>query len=249
MVISRFNFTGLKKINRRDIKILLNTSEEIADFNAELMITEYKFPPDSQIFVEAYRQTSWMRFSFGTVSEIRKPVDTQLSIFDSPEDIQFRVRITATGENQGMMLGEADRLRAHGEHDDDDERAPLLRVRQADIGEEIYKVQFEPHPVLLINSATGDWRSVVSSPLFQSLVAPSIFRSILIYILVISDAYDPEDGDSAYSKWLRFANSLPGVSEYDKDDPMNWIDDAVDAFAKLKSVLPEFLKSWGDGNK
>lgn len=247
MAISRFNYTGLKKINRGDVHIVLTVPKQgPAEFNADLSLADYDFPAESMVFVEAYRQTTWMRFAFGTVSAIVRPVDTKLSEFDSADDIQFRLRVTAAGEQSGKMLGAADRIRPAGEIDDDDERAPLLRVRAAELGDEIYRVELEPAPVLLINRSTGDWRAVVASPVFQSLTAPSIFRSVLTHLLIIDDASDSDDVESPHSKWLKFAESLPGVAEYRKelDDPVGWIEDAVAAFSRQKRVLASFMGFW-----
>ena len=250
MTISRFNYTGLRKINRRDVHIVMSCVEGgVPEFQAELTLGEYKFPPDAMVFVEAYRQTTWVRFPFGTVSSLVRPVDTRLSEFDSSEEIQFRVRVTASGESAGKMLGVADRIRPAGEITDDDERAPLLRVRAADLGDEIYQVELDPTPVLLINRATGDWRSVAASPLFQALSAPMILRTVLTHLLVIEDASDAEDSESPHARWLRFAQSLPGLAEYRKDidDPESWIEDAVSAFTRQKQVLSSFLSAWQKG--
>jgi hypothetical protein len=250
MAISRFNYTGLRKINRRDVRITLTSHKDApADFSAEFALAEYKFPEDSLVFIEAYRQTAWMRFAFGTVRGIVRPVDTSLTEFDSSDEIQFRVRVTASGGNTGKMLGEADQIRPAGEVDDDDERAPLLRVRAADLGGEIYKVAMEPMPLLLINRATGDWRSVASSPVFQALTAPAILRSVLTQLLIIDDVSDSEDTESPHARWLRFAQSLPGVAECpsNPDERQGWIDDVVSVFAKQKRVLASFLDIWQKG--
>jgi hypothetical protein len=251
MAISRFNYTGLRKIDRKHVRITLEkTADGGVQFRADLTLAEYEFPYDALVFVEAYRQTTWMRFAFGTIAAITSPVDTSLASFDSPDEIQFRVRVTSRGEHQGMMLGEADRIRPFGALDDDDERAPLLRVRASDdLGDEVYKVELEPTPLLLINRNTGDWRSVVASPIFQSLTAPAILRSVLTHLLVIQNASDPDDTESPHARWLRFAQNLPGVSEFGEDetDASNWIDDAVQAFSRQKAVLASFMSQWQKG--
>ncbi|WP_373653315.1 hypothetical protein [Schlesneria sp. DSM 10557] len=250
MAISRFNYTGLQKINRRDVQITLNIPKDSPpEFAAELSLTGYEFPADSLVFVEAYRQTTWMRFSFGSVKGIVRPVDTKLTEFDSPDEIRFRVRVTASGENSGKMLGEADQIRPVGEMDDDDERSPLLNVRPADIGDEVYRVEMEQTPVLLINRNVGDWRAAATSPIFQALTAPAILRSVLTHLLVIDDASDPDDDESPHARWLRFAISLPGVAECpeDKDARPGWIDDVVSSFARQKQVLTSFMNAWQKG--
>lgn len=250
MAISRFNYTGLKKISRSDARIVLRREkDQPVEFTAEVALAEYKFPPDSLVFVEAYRQTTWMRFPCGTVTGFVQPVDSRLTEFDSADEVQFRVRVTASGGESGKMLGYADRIRPAGEIDDDDERAPLLRVRAEDLGDEIYRVEMEPDPVLVINCSVGDWRAVAASPVFRALTTPAIFRSVLTHLLLIDDASDPEDRESPHARWLRFAQSLPGVTEFNKesDDPKIWIDDAVAAFARQKKVLSSFMEVWQKG--
>lgn len=251
MAISRFNYTGLRKIERRHALIALEKSGNgDVQFRADLTLADYRFPEDALVFVEAYRQTTWTRYDFGTVGAIVRPVDTTLADFDSPDGIQFRVRVTATGDQQGMMLGEADRIRPVGELDDDDERAPLLRVRASDdLGDEVYKVAMDPAPTLLINWRTGDWRSVAASPIFQSLTAPAILRSVLVHLLLVEQAYDVDDPESPHARWLRFAQNLPGVPEFKKGEmePLIWIDDAVRAFASQKSVFGAFMAQWQKG--
>jgi hypothetical protein len=35
-------------------------------------------PTDAKVFVEAYRQTNWMRFDFGTIGAVQAPGDLLL---------------------------------------------------------------------------------------------------------------------------------------------------------------------------
>lgn len=251
MTIRRFNYTGLKKIDRKHARIILeNNPDGTAMFRAELILADYKFPDNAHVFVEAYRQTTWMRFAWGTISSLVRPVDTILTDFDSPVGVKFRVRVTANGEHHGMMLGEADRICPVGEFEDDDERSPLLPVRTSeDLGDEVYKVDMDQSPTLLINRKVGDWRALAVSPVFQVLTAPAILRSVLVHLLVITEAYDPDDQESPHARWLRFAQSLPGVSEFQPgvSEPHSWIDDAVRAFSAQKTVIATFMKQWEKG--
>lgn len=251
MAIRRFNYTGLETIDRKHARIVLEKCPNGSfQFRAELTIGDYKFPGDALVFVEAYRQTTWMRFQWGTVTALVRPVNTVLSDFDSPEGIRFRVRVTGTGDKHGMMLGEADRIAPVGELDDDDERSPLLKVRASDdLGEEVYKVEMAPNPTLLINRRIGDWRALAASPVFQALTAPAILRSVLIHLLQIEDAYDSDDHESSHGRWLRFAQNLPGVPEYHdgETDASIWIDDSVRAFSAQKAVMASFLNQWQKG--
>ena len=112
-MLRRFNYTGRVRLLREDVKFKLkNESNGAWSFEATLALDEYELPNDALVAVEAYRQTSWMRFDFGTIGAILQPSDRQLTEFDSPEDILFRVRVTSPGtpeEPHGLLLAEADR--------------------------------------------------------------------------------------------------------------------------------------------
>ena len=70
----RFNYTGRKRIHRKDVKFsIVSVVNEIA-FDANLDgLRNYDLPRDAFVFVEAYRQTNWMRFYFGTIGAISSP--------------------------------------------------------------------------------------------------------------------------------------------------------------------------------
>jgi len=80
------------------------------------------------VFVEAYRQTSWMRFDFRTVGAVTAPKDCSLTEFDSPEDILFRVKVTQANDTH-VLLAEADRIPLTRPEPSDDKRIPLLPVK------------------------------------------------------------------------------------------------------------------------
>jgi hypothetical protein len=67
----RLNYTGRVKINRSDVFIAIQKKDELLIFDADLKLDDYGLPADSQIYIEAYRQTVWMRFLFGTVANNR----------------------------------------------------------------------------------------------------------------------------------------------------------------------------------
>ena len=110
MAIRRLNYTGRRKIRREDISISLYEKPNApATFVANVAkLSEYKLPDDAIITVEARLQTRWMRFGYGTVEAIKPPADSALTEFDSPEGIQFSVKVTAASGAPGKLLAEAD---------------------------------------------------------------------------------------------------------------------------------------------
>ena len=74
----------------------------------------YDLPAEALVFVKAYRQTTWMRWPWGTVGALQPPANRALAEFDSPDDVLFRVRVTSPGtpeEPHGLLPAEADRVR------------------------------------------------------------------------------------------------------------------------------------------
>ena len=57
-----FNYTGRRKIERRDVSVLLREDRGTWVFEADLRLADYRFPRNAEIWVEAHRQNLWMQF-------------------------------------------------------------------------------------------------------------------------------------------------------------------------------------------
>jgi hypothetical protein len=179
-VIRRYNYTGRKAINRSDANMRIEDGP--LRFHAALALDNYGLLPDAKVFVEAYRQTNWMRFDFGTVGAVKAPGDLRLSEFDTREGILFRVRVTATANPEGRLLAEADQISpVHIKETGEETREPLLPIKPADLGEEVFRVDFSDRPILLINNQFGDWRALARSPFFVCMALPQTLREILTF--------------------------------------------------------------------
>lgn len=248
MSIRRLNFTGRKRLNQADIRITVNPGNASkSSFEAELRLADYRLPEDGIVFVEAYRQTSLMRFDFGTVGLIRTPENLALTEFDSPDAILFRVKITSGTERKGLLLAEADGLRPKQPEDREEKRRPLLQVKSDEnLGEQIFKVDFSDQPILLVNRKVGDWRALAKAPIFIALVYPAVLREILTRVLKIEEYDDPDDHDDWRAQWLRFSLLLDGVRDVpdvDKDseeDVDDWIEEAISSFCRRFHILNYF---------
>jgi hypothetical protein len=176
------------------------------------------------------------------------PGDRTLSEFDSAEGVLFRVKVTSASDRQGVMLAEADGIRAGTAPDEEEDRTPILPVKAEALGQEMYRVDFTQHPVLLVNRAAVDWQSLARSPVFLSLVYPAAFREILTRILIIEDFTEADDLDRWESRWLAFAKVLPGMGELPGGDDSlarhDWIDDAVASFARTHCMADRFMTYW-----
>jgi len=251
MMIRRFNYTKREKISRKDIKITLQIDGEKIWFEADLSeLKSYDLPPDSPIFVEAYRQTNWVRFDFGKINSITPPNVCDISSFGTYEGILFRVKVTDS--EKGKLLAEADQIPCVLPEEKDSPLEPLLKIRPQNLGAEIYRIDYSDErngPILLINSYAGNYERIGRNPAFDSLVYPAVLREVLRMILYVEDQFEITDRSDWRSRWLIFAKSFPGSGKMpenkdDKDECNEWIDKVVSAFCKKVKTFEKFSEFW-----
>jgi len=249
-MIRKFNYTRRQKIFRKDARIIIRDyTKDHAYFDADLILHDYLLPSSSLVFVEAYRQTTWMRFPFGTVGNYQPPSDRYLTEFDTIDGILFRVRITSAEEPIGRLLAEADGIPFKKPEEEEEEKEPLLPVIPENIGDQIYRLDFSDSPQLLINSSINNCKSFIRTPIFISAILPSILREILTRIILIEKHFDYEDETDWKSKWLKFSLLLPGVREIPDERQEErikeeWIEEAVASFCRKHKMLNHFEKFW-----
>lgn len=243
-MIRRLNFTGRRRLLRRDVEVSVRPGEPAASFEAKLNLDSYDLPQESLVFVEAYRQTSWMRFAWGTVGHQAAPERRLLTEFGQADGVHFRVRVTTAGAPKGLLLAQVDGIRpTNGSGADDGRRIPLLPVVPAkDLGDEVFRVDFDgDRPTLQVNAGLGDWRAVPRDEVFQALAYPCILREVLTFLVQADEHEVGDDPEDWRSQWLRFAESLCGRSG---DVNPEWVTDVVDAFARrhrlIEKVKPHF---------
>ncbi len=255
-MIRKFNYTGRERILREDVRILLKEEEGLRTFDASIDLDAYELPGSALVAVEAYRSGSptWMRFPFGNAAKVEAPADRMLTEFDSFDGIKFRVRVTSVEEPSGLLLAEADRITLKKPEEEKENRVSLLPVVPEDLGEQLWRVDFEEEPSLLVNKAVGDWRAVSLSPGFVALVYPAVLREVLTRTLLFEKHFDLDDSEEPLSKWLRFASLLPGMTELPTEDEgaeasHDWIENAVAAFARRCGLLAKFDTFWKETTK
>ncbi len=253
------NFTGRLSIFHDDARIsLFEASGSDATFEAQLDLAEYGLPGHAEIFIEAYRQTTWMRFAWGTVANMQPCSDRRLREFRSTDEIHFRVKVIDPAR-QGQLLAEADQIHPRDPDDQEADRVPLLPVKPEDLGEEPWRVEFDsPATRLLVNSAFGDVHAIALSPAFRTLVYPAVLRIVLHRILCDREPDGtlpgPVEADEWQSRWILFCTRLPGVDAaadpFEADDlevRMRWIDDVARAFCRRHRLRDAFASVHSGG--
>ena len=254
----RINYTGRKKITKEDVPIRIISNGNGLTFDAELSkLVEYKLDPQARVYVEAYRSasTAWDRWDFGRVGLISPPPIEQRSLdkFGGADGLLFRVKISADGEALGKLLAEADAIRPVLPDDLDSQGTPLIKPEAGPIRHEPWRVRFDDDmPVLVINDKTPGWKELVMEPRFRSLVAPAVMRQVMTRILIVDRGQLLSDDDESKwcNRWVRFSESLPGVTEcpggVDDETAIetveDWIDSAVSAFAAKSGLFDRFIE-------
>lgn len=255
-MLRKFNYTNRIRILHEDARFSLRPEGGKWSFDASLNLEPYELPADALVFVEAYRQTTWMRFNFGTIDNCTPPDERLLSEFDSPEDILFRVRVTAPGSGEdrhGLLLAEANRVPLRSPEEVQSPSVSLLPVVPCELGAQLWKIDFVDHPRLLLNTAAGNYKQIGIEPGFISVVYPAALREILDRILHREERRDL-DAEDWCSRWLTFASDVLGVgappeSENGPEADDEWIDDAAASFAKKHDLLEKFRTFWMEAEK
>ncbi len=244
----RLNFTGRRRISKNHVTISVTGIGGIETFSADLQLANYGFPDSAAVIIEAWRQLELVRFDFGTIGNLVPPASCRLSEFGTLAGLRFRIKVVSTEEPRGRLLAVGDRITPQIAEQQSLSRVPLLAVRAQDLGREVWRLDFADEPLLLVNPRVVPKKQLVQSVEFQALVLPEILRSILSRILLVEQIRVPDDSDDWTSRWLKFAESMPGVGTApDLADPecdIDWIDSAISSFCRWRDVDKQFIGFW-----
>lgn len=247
MTTRRFNYTGRQKIARSDVQIRLEAADPSGAFGAWYKLTDYELPDTAEVVIEAHVGWTVMRFYFGTVGVRKDPISTQLSEFDVPDGVRFRLKVLGTGDHTGLILAEADNL-VPSDIEKDHERSFVL-VRPADLGPVVWRLSFDDsQPVVEVNDKVGDWRGFLRRAGIRSLILPEIVRQ------VFREALSNEGDAGDQQAWQAQARKLAGKLSTSplprtEDEEEEWLDNIVRNFATRHHLwrgVGELLDTEGD---
>ena len=260
-MIRRINFTERKRINKEDVRITLHVQDRAPlAFTADIALDRYELQPDSEVVLEAYRHTSWMRFDFGNVRELTPPANLELRNFKSAVGVLFRLKVVqpsaSSGKMHGRILAQANRIKPR--LSGTERRQSLLEVDWGDFDTEVWRVEFDEDsdPVLRVNRKLLEDEAsrsrMLRSDAFIALSMPAVFRTILSRIIFVDDNFDVADDECWQAKWIAFAKRLPGVSKTpdfggDSIEPLeDWMDECVEAFGRISKSRMRFHEWFAD---
>lgn len=255
----RLNYTKRQRIRREHVSISVHHPRESDPpiISAELDLSAYSLRADASVFIEAYRNSAWQRFEFGTVEAIRAPEDRQLHDFGAGEGVQFRVKVVepySAGAAAARILAQADRIRPNL---DGPTRSLLPLDPDPTLTDEVWRLEIDENdgPLLKVStSLVRDRLALARSPAFLSLVLPEVLRRVLTWALD-DDLPEGDDWDTPRGLWIRFACGLLGQAEPPKaledrdegaEERERWIEQAVSRFCRLNHIDRHFGRWWRD---
>lgn len=253
------NFTGREDIDRklvevtcekdvRPLKIYLETEPALKD-NAKFV--------GCNVVIEAYLRTKAERRELGLLADLKSKVEVVFKEFDSPEDVQFRLKIVNPSDKKltGCVSGLRERAKKQ-QTDSEANRVPLLPVNWAaetdNLSGRFWKLDMNG-PTLLV--AKGKFASLgdVNQPAFKALAFPSIMKEALTEAFITRFDNPPAWAEN----WERLAQILgaeerPTLPDGESsrqviqgyfEDVREWIDSVAALFAadcKLSAISSEF---------
>ena len=246
-MIREFNYTHRQRIesNHLTIDLVAPTDGDYYSFDLEINLDNLSLPEDAPVFVEASRDNSTMRFSWGTAGSPVAPEDrrlTSVSIVPS-----FRVLVTTPDEVR-RILASADGIRPQQTQSEQPGAKELVFLQEEDLEQEVWRLDMGEEcidePVLKVNkNIEGISRIVRQDPGFRSLVFPEVMRAVFTNALLGQGEVSTEEG--YLHDWLGFVSQfyhdeLPGQDSYYPEgnertaDLQRWINGAVQAFTQSR---------------
>jgi hypothetical protein len=244
--IRRMNFTSRKRLTREHANVVIHPAPDPtgpATFDVELDLTPLRPAADAaRIFVEAYHQTTRMRFDFGTVAAPVKPPPPQRRLHEFPDwrDVRFRVKVTDVDGTHGRIVAWADRIKPKGPEDQDE--PDLVRFRDADLDGLLWDIEFDDDgPVVLVERKAGGAQRIGRDDAFIAAVYPEVLRRSLDEALLVQQAVhdDPQH-------WLKewhdgYLKAKLGLRKPPPPDQeaarREWIREAVGAFSRRFQIV------------
>jgi hypothetical protein len=231
--VSHFNYTGRQRVRREHIKVAVAGQPPEVTIAVSFQLDDYRFPESASVVLEAQAGWTLQRFDWGRIGLITPPASLSLEEFDSLAGLLFRLKVVGRGVNDGIILGEADRIRPSGTIEGASQRSFII-VRPGDLGQVPWRLDFdENQPLLIINRRLGDYHELLQRKEVAALLLPEVLRQVLTR--AASAGSDQDDDDSWQNQVIRFGEKIGDVSlpESDDDDEIaRWTRDVVETFCR-----------------
>lgn len=251
-MIKRVNSTGRRRIPRDRITLEVHDGTP-RTFSATIDLTGFDAPPNAEVMLEATCAGSSEVVSIrcGTVARPVPPVRCELSQLRG-EHVFFTLKVIDRSERFGRILGRADGLRPVGGGSPEPAgRRGILPVDTADLGDELWRLEFKTEEVFLLVNAKvpGLAERLRFDPAVFALIYPAILREVLGRAL--DEQADTDGEEERWSaRWLRFARGVhdaPPPAD-DEEERREWIAEVVAGFCRDQQLREKFAgRAGGEG--
>lgn len=250
-MIKRVNFTGRRRIPRSKVELQLFDGSP-RRFSANIQFEVNAFPGDAEVVLEATSAGSTIveRIPCGTIDDLLQPNLRELRHVDG-ENVFFTLKVIDRHEQIGRLLGVAEQLRPErsGEASTGGRRG-ILPIEPAELGQEVWRLEFTDHDVLLqVNAKLIELKDRVRSDvMLYAIIYPDVIRRV-IRAAIFENVDVEEDSERWSVLWLRFGKDLHPLhsnppSAGDTSELIDeWIDEVAVAFCNQHRLFDEYQKS------
>ncbi len=233
-MIRNYNYTNRVEINKSDVKIKTMKRGDSLSFVAGFNFDLYEFKNEAKVYVEPYYKNTYMRFDFGTVSEIKAPTNTDISQLSVNSNILFRIKVVEHSDSNSKIVGHIKELRPESEDESVNSKLPLLHTEFTNLDQVPWKITTDPFPTLELNNKIPEIQTkILKDEIYTGLIIPSAFRIVLNELVNDTDNFET-DTDSWNSRWLIFTKNVLKVKwEPDFNDQQSmtkWVDEICNEF-------------------
>lgn len=228
-----------ERIKKQDI--VLDIHERDGGLVVEMKfdnLEDYGFPPDANIFLEAYSRLNTQHIDLGKVESFSGKVQENLSSFEVPLRSKINFRLKVVDMDTYDLLGLAERLKERKYAES------LLPIEESNINT-IFAVDWGnfDHPVLHVNEKLGQ-----SLERIKPILAEAVFREVLRTLLLgqENDVDDPEAEDHKWTKFAKRYNSDEIPKETEIEERKEWIEKALDGFSDKTNIVGDLVKQMGE---
>lgn len=256
----RLNYTSRHRILREHAQIVTHDGAAGAPptFDATLTLGGYNLPSPARVYVEAYRQTAWQRFDYGTIGVFAPPENRLLTEFGEGDGVLFRVKVVEPPPEGGGGSAKAAKILAQADQikpDQAGKRRSLLDVIPGDFRDEVWRLEWDHdgRPLLAVSRHLAPNRfDLMKDAAFRSLALPEILRQVLAAALEEELDLEGDDRETWEGKWVRMVRGATGAPDPtdvrdDDNEREAWVDDAVARFCRKQGVGRTFGKYWQSG--
>lgn len=215
-------------------------------------------PSNARVFVDAWKDMSFMRFDYGNFHNIVQPNNISLTELDSWTSASFVVRIV----QNGIILAASKKHTVSIAQPDLKSRRSLIIADYEDLGERPWKLDIYediPIPRLVFNERWWNeleekGKSLSDDSKVMGMIMPAVLENMLNFLIISlkSDLHRWHQDPSWKGAWIRFArNLLPdGIPEYIENETdeseflseaSNWISQVVKIYSDSKSLTSNLI--------